>query len=362
MRVAKACLGSLLAAVLIVMWSNRGVVIDAYENEGQSGAEVQLGGVDLTFELSPIEASPYEVVAAPDTRRAAITDTFATEVAPAVEPAPPPEPGEDDSDGDGSDGDGSEAPAPTVVTQPPVTIEPPPIYGGTAQLTGFITGPEGRVPFATVRLERHTSEGMVTKDVVTDSNGRWAAARLLGGRYRVRAWAAQDDLAMPGSQVFFLDEGANRQTDLALDEVSADPRVELIEAGSIYVGLRGTVAVSLTAQRVDEDGRVVVDGLPGTVVVFEPSPGVITSPTVALTDADGVARFSVRCVDEGRPSVNVRHSADVKERPDDPDRVHSFALPACVPIPPPPPPPSTQPELDDPATGGQSTPGGESDG
>ena len=337
------------------MWTNRGVVIEAYANEGQSSTEVQLGGVDLTFELSPIEASPYEVVAAPDTRRAAIAETFATEVAPAVEPAPALEDGEDPSDGGGS-----EPPVQTVVTQPPTTIEPPPIYGGTAQLTGLITGPEGRVPFATVRIERHTSEGTVTKDLVTDSNGRWAAARLLGGRYRVWAWAAQDDLAMPGSQVFFLDEGANRQTDLTLDEVSADPRVELIEAGSIYVGLSGTVAISITAQRVDEDGRVVVDGMPDTVVVFEPSPGVSTSPTVALTDADGVARFSVRCVDEGRPFVNVRHSADVKERPEDPDRVHSFTLPACIPIPPPPPP--TQPELDDPATGGESIPGGQSDG
>jgi hypothetical protein len=218
------------------------------------------------------------------------------------------------------------------------------------------------VPFATIRLERHTSEGTVTKDIVSDSNGRWATARLLGGRYRVWAWAGQDNLAMPGSDVFFLDEGVNRATDLVLDEVTDDARVALVDAGSIYVGLSGTVAISITAQRVDDDGRVVVDGLPGTVVVFEPSLGVSTSPLVAVTDADGVARFSIRCLNEGRPYVNVRHSADVRERPDDPERVHTFALPACIPIPPPPPPTTAPPAPTDDTAGEAPDPGDDADG
>ncbi len=346
MRVVKAILGALVAAALIVMWTERDHVIDAYRNDGRVATEIQLDGVDLTFELSPIGPSPYEVVASPDTRRVAIADVFATEVALAGA-AHEPGTGEGDDSPDGG--------SPRPIAPPAAEVEPPPIYGGTAQLTGVVTGPDGPVSSATIRLERHTSQGTVTKDIVSDAAGRWTAARLLGGRYRVWSWAAHDDLAMRGSQVFFLDEGSNRPTDLSLEEIQTDPRVELIDGGPIYVGLGGTVAISITRQEVDTDGRVVVVGLPETVVAFEPSGGVTAAPPAAVTDADGVARFTVRCQTAGQPSVTVRHSADVREAPTDPERLHPFSLPACIPLPPP---PTTEPPPPaDGATGGQAADG-----
>ena len=354
MRVVKACLGALLASALIVMWTTRDVVIAAYANEGRSSTEVQLGGVDLTVELTPIEPSPFEVIAAPDTRREAIAQTFADEVAVAVEPE---DPAGSEPATDGDQPAEGEVAAVVTTTQPPTTVEPPPIYGGTAQLTGLVTGPDGGVPFAAVRLERHTREGTVAKDLVTDRNGRWNAARLVGGRYRVWAWSSQDDLAMPASEVFFLDDGAVRRTDLPLEEIDPEPRVTLTDRGDIYVGLSGTVAISITAQTVDPDGRVVISGLPGTLVAFDASSGVVTSPAFALTDDDGVARFTVDCLTEGRPIVHVRHSADVRIDPDDPEPIHGFALPACVPIPPPT--TTTIPPAATPATTPTTTPTGQ---
>jgi len=355
-RVVKACLGSLIAAALIVMWAQRDVVGAAYANEGRSSTVVQLGGVDLTVELTPIDESPYQVLAAPDTRRVAIADIFDSEVAEAELLDQPGVAGEAAPDGS----------TPTPPSSRPNTVSPLPIYGGTAELSGTVTGPDGPVPFATVRIQRHTSDGVVAKDLVTDSSGRWTTARLLGGRYRIWAWASHDGLAMAGSELFFLDSGEQRRFDLVVDEIDTDPRVALTDAGSIYVGLRGTVAISVTARSVDADGRVLVAGLPGTVVTFDPSHGVATSPPVAVTDADGVARFTIECLTQSRPIVHVRHSADVREDPDDPEKVHVFALPACIPIPPPPPPttaPPTGPPATDPGTvvPDPATPGGSTD-
>lgn len=359
------------------MWAKRDVVIDAYANEGRSSTAVQLGGVDLTVELTPIDSSPYEVIAAPDTRRVDVAPAFATEVALAVDPVVDPAADGSAADGPAADGRAADDPAAVVdgdqPSQPPATpapapASPLPIYGGTAKLSGRVAGPEGPAAFATVRLERHTSQGVVTKDLVADGDGRWGTARLLGGRYRVWAWAAHESLAMSGSQVFFLDHDANRETELALDLIDADPRVALTDGGNIYVGLSGTVAVSVTSETVDPDGRVVVRGLPGTVVTFNPSAGVSASTSVAVTDDDGVARFTLQCLTEGRSIVNVRHSADVREQPTDPERVHVFALPACVPIPPPPAPsptsPATQPATPETPTGsdGGSSQGGSTDG
>ena len=363
MRVVKAFLGALVAAALIAMWAERHTVIDAYRNEGRTSTEVQLDGVDLTFELTPIQPSPYEVVASPDTRRVAVADVFSAEVELVTEPPSDDTAAGDDSAADGDTGSSGGEPAPAPPRPSTPEVEPVAVYGGTAQLRGVVKGPDGAVPFATIRLERHTRNGSATEDVVADRNGRWAASRLHGGRYRVWSWAAEDDLATPSSTVFFLDDETTRPTDLALEQLEAEPRVTLADGGDIYVGLSGTVAVAITAQRVDEDGRVGTVGLPGTVVVFEPSSGVTASPAVAVTDDDGVARFTLHCESVGSPFVHVRHSADVKQQPSDPDRIHPFTLPACVPIPPPttqppattPPAPGTQPAAGAPAAAAPPT-------
>lgn len=323
MRVAKATLGLGIVLALVGAWLQRDLVLDAYADGGQSTTDLRLDGLELEVALTPLSESPYRVGLAPDTRTATIDRAFAHQEADGATPTTV-------VAGDGDDE--SESTAPTT------TVAPPPIHGGTARLTGVVNGPDGPVPFATVRLERHTVDGMVVADVTTDAVGSWTAARLLGGRYRVRAWA-HGQLTMPGSEVFFLAEAETRQVELSIAAVEDEPVMNLFDGGDIYLGLTGEVAVSVTVRSVDDDGLIVVSGVPGAIVVLQPSPQVTATPAVAVADHDGVARFTLRCNQLGPVSALVQHQTDVR----------TFQLPSCVPLPPPPPPPTTDGSQPDPA-------------
>ncbi len=325
MRVTKAILGVGLLIGLALMWTNRDFVIDSYASGGETQTDLRLDGIDLDFQLTPIEDSPYEVLDATDTRRVPIVLAFDDDI---IIPESPQPTVPDNGVGESIDG---EATVPSTI-KPAVTLPPPPIHGGTAELKGTVIGPEGPVPFATIRLERHTSEGLAVKDITAGARGQWSAGRLLGGRYRVRAWS-KGLLTMTESQVFFLADEEINTVELVLDEVRYEPHMSLVDAGNIYLGLTGSIAVSVTYQTVDEDGLIIVSGLPGAIVTIYPSHGITATPTVAVADTDGVARFTLRCHDLGSKTALVQHQEDVQ----------SFALPSCVPIPPPPPPPTTAP-------------------
>lgn len=312
MRVVKAALGVGMVLALSAMWLQRDVVLAAYADGGRSSTDVRLDGLELEVALTPLSPSPYDVTPGPDTRQASIGGAFDR---PAADPGPA-SPAVAGEEGDAS------PPGPTT------TVAPPPIHGGTARLTGVVVGPDGPVSFATVRLERHTVEGTVVKDVTTDAVGTWTAARLLGGRYRVRAWA-QGRLTMPGSEVLFLAEAETRQLELSLEAIEDQPVMSVFDGGDIYLGLTGQIAVSVTVRTVDDDGLIVVSGLPGAVVLLQPSPQVTATPMVAIADHDGVARFTLRCNQLGPVTAFVQHQDDIA----------SFPLPSCVPLPPPPPPP-----------------------
>ena len=317
MRVVKASLAIGMLLALAGMWIQRDVVLDAYASEGRSSADLRLDGLDLEVALTPLSGSPYQVALAPDTRAETIEAAFDEQEA-------------EEAAASGAVA-GSDAGDDAQPTGPTTTMPPPPIHGGTARLSGLVTGPDGPVPFATVRLERHTVDGVVTKDVTTDALGTWTTARLLGGRYRIRAWA-HGRLTMSGSHVFFLAEAETGRVDLAIEAVESEPVMSLFDSGDIYLGLTGEIAVSVTVRTVDENGLTVVSGLPGAIVMLQASPQVTASPPVAVADHDGVARFTLRCQQLGPASALVQHQADVR----------SFPLPSCVPLPPPPPPPAAE--------------------
>src|SRR5205814_1608336 len=61
------------------------------------------------------------------------------------------------------------------------------------RLSGTVVGPDGPVPLATVRVERLQDDAVVFKgDIFTDATGKWRTGRLVGGRWRARAWRAPD--------------------------------------------------------------------------------------------------------------------------------------------------------------------------
>jgi len=307
-RLIKIFLGLGLLVALYSMWGHRQFVFDAYDQGGEateSAVQLRLSGLDLTIEPTPIPSSDLQLLEAPDTRSRVLTV-------------------------------GSNAGADYTPDPPDV-----PLRGGDASLSGTVNGPGGPVSGATVRIERHTADGVATRDVYTNAEGRWGITGLNGGRYRIRAW-------MPGaatmnhSEVFFLPADQGRNLDLAVRPVDFDPRMHFSSAGNIYEGLTGTVAVTIKERIVDADGYEVVRGVAGVGLSLTPRPGagVTISPATVVTDASGVARFTVRChrtgdfVAVGRlatPDVALPIAASV------------FALPGCIPVPPPPPPPPQVP-------------------
>jgi len=87
---------------------------------------------------------------------------------------------------------------------------------GNASITGSVTGPDGAVPGATVRVERIVGTSIGTTDVTTQADGTFAVPTILGGRYRVRAWRAPD-LALVKPEIFYLQSSEPRTLALRVD-------------------------------------------------------------------------------------------------------------------------------------------------
>ncbi len=295
MRVVKPVLTVALLAGLAVVWAQLDVVVSAYGNQGRSNADVRLGGLDLDVEVTPVGTSPYVIPTVPGSGSG---------------PAGPPAVLAFD-----------EGSPPPVASPSP----PPSMTGGTARLGGTVTGPDGPVPGATVRVERHTADGVTARDLTTGPDGRWTLGRAIGGRYRVRAWLPPT-LAMASSQVLFVDAGSEVDLDLTVAPLDPEPRAGIVSGGDIYVGLTGTVAVSITTESMAEDGLVVVAGVADATVTVTAGPEVELAPAaIGLTDADGVVRFTVRCLQAGVPSALIGYL----------DRITTVTLPTCLPMPPP---------------------------
>lgn len=288
----KAVLAGLVILALGAMWTNRGWVLDAYRTD-EAAASVRLSGVDLAFEPTPIAATPYQVPTAPDTREAG---------RPAFDPGPL-----------------SPAPLPSLA-------------GGDAELEGVVSGPDGPVAGATVRVERHTDHGSISVDTTTDEEGRWELAPVAGGRYRVRAWVPEQ-LTMGGSDVRFVADDEVAGFDLTLAEIDPTPTFEFVDGGPMYEGLPATVAVFLGWRSIDADGLVVTNPIPGAQVTVTTTAQVqVLSLQPMLTGGDGSIRVQVRCI----PTV-VAPLAPVEEPsvvgPDGVTSNTSFAVAAQDPAP-----------------------------
>ena len=343
MRLVKALLAGLLVVAIGAMWTNREWVIDAYRVD-EAPEPVRLSGVDLDIARTEIEPSPYRLPAAPDTR--AIARDTAVGIRPVAQPAVPPS---------------------------------PTLSGGDARLQGTVVGPDGPVPGVIVRVERHTDNGTATLDVAVGDDGEWALGPVAGGRYRVRAWLP-GQLTMGRSEVRFVADDQIADFDFSLWGVDPSPRFELVDAGPLYDGLAGTVAVVLGWRSVDLEGLVVTNPVPGAPVSVTATAQVeVLDPQPLLTDASGVAWVRLRCVPTGAalgpasagPTgvLGVARTQGDQDPATDPGSTAgpagtltatsgstsaTFALPGCVPPPPPP-----EPDPGDPQTGDGSAPGGE---
>ncbi len=273
-----------------------GAVSGAYTHPSAPAADVQLTGIDLAVETTPVGPSPYLITPAPDTRAQSLELAYEPPAGPTAKPT---------------------------------------ITGGRATLSGTVTLPTGPAAGATIRLERHTPEGVAMADVTAGPDGTWKAGGIQGGRYRVRAWL-KGQATMTGSSVFFLGGDERHPLDFALDPVDTTPKMSFSKKGDIFLGGTGTVAVSVKVRTVDDEGVAVTNGLAGAIITLTPTGsatlGAGTAAPVpgasatATADGDGVARFVLTCNTLGTTSAVITHQ----------DQRATVDLPACIPVPPPP--------------------------
>jgi hypothetical protein len=188
---------------------------------------------------------------------------------------------------------GGALPALPSVDGTTTTAVPPNV--GRARLSGFVTGPQGAVPGAVVRLERVIGGATQVLDVATGPDGRYDAPGIGGGRYRVRAFLAPT-LAQPTGEVLFLTDGEERTVDLTV-EAFAEPSVAIAVAPDpLLLDQPLNLAVRVSGRLVDPDGVVRTQPLVGGTVEVTASGGWSTvSPTAATTDGNGETRFSAVC-------------------------------------------------------------------
>lgn len=204
---------------------------------------------------------------------------------------------------------------------PAPTVAPISLTGGTATLAGVVTGPDGPVPGATVRIERFVGSDVGTVELTTTASGAFTLPGAQGGRYRVRAWRAPS-LAQPSSDVSFVADGEQRSYNLALDA----PSGRAIDLDWSYSGwvLGGTpwVSVSVAEPYVNSNGQVALHGAAGLPVTVSVG-GALSGSSSGTTDSSGSARFTLLCAGAGSTSATLTVGGTVR----------TLDIPSCLPPP-----------------------------
>jgi hypothetical protein len=201
---------------------------------------------------------------------------------------------------------------------------------GAASVGGTVSGPDGAVDGAVVRIERLVGDARASADVLTQPDGTWTMPGLLGGRYRVRAWRAPD-LALTRPEVFFLEAGATKVLDLVLTRFAGVAISLAIAPNPPLIDGPANLAVRAVDRVVDSGGVVRVTPLARVnAELFGNGDWRLRSPNPTVTDGTGTARWQLICGRVGGQDLSVL-IADT--------HVFPLALPPCGAAP-----PTTEPE------------------
>lgn len=177
---------------------------------------------------------------------------------------------------------------------------------GEATLEGVVTGPDGPVPGATVLIERLAGEGVGAATIPTGADGRWSAAGILGGRYRVRAWRAPD-LALTTPESFYLEGRETREVKLAVQAFSGVVVTSAMAPSPPVVDESARLVVRSYTRSVDERGIVRNQPLPSVQLELTgSSQWKLETANPAFADATGRADWLVRCSSLGTHLLAVR--------------------------------------------------------
>jgi hypothetical protein len=240
------------------------------------------------------------------------------------------------------------------------------VLGGDATLTGLVTGPEGPVPGATVRLERLVGSDIGRLDVQTFADGTFRAPMppsapttvagappppptpppapggIKGGRYRIRAWRTPD-LALTAPQIIFLGGNENRTLSLGISRYSGTRVTSSMAPDPPVVDEDTSLALLVTTRSVDAEGVVRSIGVPSVSLRLDVTRGWQVVRDASSTDGSGRASFLLRCQAPGNHPMRVLVGG-----------IDSFDVPVreCVEAPP----PTTSPPVSDPTGSSTSSP------
>lgn len=184
--------------------------------------------------------------------------------------------------------------SPRSTTSLPAALGP-----GSAQINGTVVGPSGPVGGATVEVERGVGDSAVSTRLTTGPSGTFSLPSLLGGRYRVRAWALPD-LAQPEATTFFLGDQESRSLQLAMVRFgSVNVRVS-VDADPLPATEPANVAVLVYSGSINADGELVAAPIVGITATVEPGPRLrLLGADRVVTGGAGEATFRVQCREGG---------------------------------------------------------------
>jgi hypothetical protein len=187
----------------------------------------------------------------------------------------------------------TEATVPSVATTIDVHVT-----GGGAEIRGSVVGPTGPVAGATVQLRRFVADRSAATEVVTSPAGRFRVGDLLGGRYRLRAWASPT-MAMTSPQMLFLGDHADQGVTLRVQQFTQPTVTSAFSPDPTTEGQPTTIAVEVSRPTVTTAGIVRYTPAPGVPVILAGGWTVAHDAAPERTDAAGVATFVASCETAG---------------------------------------------------------------
>jgi len=191
---------------------------------------------------------------------------------------------------------------------------------GRSRLTGRVEGPGGPLTAGVVRLERLVGDGVAREDVPIRPDGTFDRPDLLGGRYRIRAFAPPA-FAMLQPEILFLESGT-RELVLRAEMLGARDVDAVVAPDPPRVGDQTNLVVRVADRLVDAEGVVRTTPVPGVSLTLTGGGGwaVVGAPN-GVTAGNGEVRFTLVCQAPGAQPLGVALDA-VVEVP--------LGLPACV--------------------------------
>jgi hypothetical protein len=192
---------------------------------------------------------------------------------------------------------------------------------GPMTIVGIVQGPDGVVSDAVVQLERLVGDGVASTRVPTAPDGTWNLEKVLGGRYRIRAWRAPD-LATAKPAIVFIESDGQQSVTLDLAEVGGTRVDAVIAPDPPVVDHEANLKVRVVARTVDSEGVVRDTPSAGeSVTLSGTGQWELSGPSSSFTGTDGTITFRVICREAGQQQL-FANLAD--------GQGYALNLPACV--------------------------------